>query len=179
MPKRTRRPRTVPAEEEAVYFGGDEENEDSDADAEEEAEVEGHRQRFRNQRCRRRDRLVQSIKDALLPQNYRPIDPPTEESLLTVKMTKDPITNTPASEVTWTNMEPNRNSRSAAENTTYKGRRLLQNLQKHFCGHSVRSVSISGSRIFAEPNRIQVTDPQLKSVFRIRVRIRIRIPMFL
>jgi hypothetical protein len=39
MPKRTRRPRTVPAEEEAVYFGGDEENEDSDADAEEEAEV--------------------------------------------------------------------------------------------------------------------------------------------
>jgi hypothetical protein len=124
MPKRTRRPRTVPAVEEAVYFGGDEANEDSDNDAEEEAEVEGHRQRFRNQRCRRRDRLVKSIKDALLPQNYRPIDPPTVEALLKVKMTKDPVTNTPASEVTWTNMEPNRNTRSAAENTTYKGRKL-------------------------------------------------------
>jgi hypothetical protein len=119
MPERKRRTRAAP--EEPVYDGGDEHDADEEDDDDEEGEVEGNRQRYRNQRCKLRDRFVTSIKSALVLGNYRPIDPPEEEVQYVVKMMADPANNQPAGEVIWTNQEPRHNVRVAAGNTTYKG----------------------------------------------------------
>jgi hypothetical protein len=119
--KQTRQPRRaveVPVEvqdKEELYDGGEEEGE-------EEVEIsEGNRQRFRNRRCQRKDRFVNSIESALDPANYRPIGPPDKEVVYIVPMTADPVNNEPASEVTWTNMPPTQTNRRAAEDVMYKG----------------------------------------------------------
>ena len=123
MPPRNRRTRAAP--EEPVYDGGDGHNADEDDDDDEEGEVEGNRQRYRNQRCRLRDRFVTSIESALKPGNYRLIDPPEIEVQYVVKMTADPANNQPAGEVLWTNIEPKHFGRVAAENTSYKGKKFF------------------------------------------------------
>ncbi len=118
--KQTRTPRRaipVPVEAEGeVVLDGEEEEGDEDCEV-----SEGNRQRYRNQRCRRKDRFVTGIDSALDPGNYNPIAPPDKEVIYVVPMTADPVNNEPASEVTWTNMPPAQTTRRAAEDVMYKG----------------------------------------------------------
>lgn len=113
LPKRRRPPRIVPAEEE--------EEVEEDEDKEDEGE-EGQRERYRNRRCKLRDRFVTSIETALDPANYRRLRPPDSEVVYKVQMTADPDNHVPAGEVTWTNIPPLQTARQAAEDVVYQSK---------------------------------------------------------